>query len=227
MASKPTSIISVSLTSEMDLIKRTWEGGERKRTGAREEADECVSATCTKLCTSTVDHSFQFDFKERQGWEKNIIIKKPSPLFFFSFSNVNCTIHSQWFFSFLSFFYHYSDMTKIHEKWIKMILFLAKSPIILLCLSKSASECDLFAGILFPWKPNCNHPPHPPPAPLLPPFSMHFHYHLRKNIHKLPKVYYFFFPHSSLLLFDSATISCLLRFKQSMLLQVHHQIHFG
>lgn len=33
-----------------------------------------------------------------------------------------------------------------------MILLAAKSPIILLCFSKSAFDVDLFAGILLPWK---------------------------------------------------------------------------
>lgn len=40
-----------------------------------------------------------------------------------------------------------------------MILLAAKSPIILLCFSKSAFDVDLFAGILLPWKLSLRSPP--------------------------------------------------------------------
>lgn len=40
-----------------------------------------------------------------------------------------------------------------------MILLAAKSPIILLCFSKSAFHVDLFTGILLPWKLLLHSPP--------------------------------------------------------------------
>lgn len=40
-----------------------------------------------------------------------------------------------------------------------MILLAAKSPIILLCFSKSAFHVDLFTGILLPWKLSLHSPP--------------------------------------------------------------------
>lgn len=40
-----------------------------------------------------------------------------------------------------------------------MILLAAKSPIILLCFSKSAFRVDLFTGILLPWKLSLHSPP--------------------------------------------------------------------